>query len=329
MLLKAINKSPFPFLQLKFTPKHYIVCFWYFLSPLLLLPHLLAFRFLFLLLMLFVFNNSLHASCGLHSCPPSESQSTHPFEFGLKNNTAQFDLLHAQGLYTLTTPYIQYTNSYSWMFKASLSHASLFISNEHHAAIKNFLLQAQKQFNINSKVKTLIGFQTELPSPQNRVGITQNHFMFLPFTGFIYVPSQIYLSLITGFNSTLNSHSHSSSISPPPNTQHSHQASHLMYVSPHEDHELLYRLTGGYGTMPNLPYLTSARCEIFLSGQRPFVHKLESVTNTHDLSAGILALLLFKERFVISPSFEYPLIPQGRFSWSTEISMGFRFGSNE
>jgi hypothetical protein len=99
----------------------------------------------------------------------------------------------------------------------------------------------------------------------------------------------------------------------------SHEAGMPLFVHPHEDLELAYKLSLGAGLWEG-----RAAPEFYLSGQHVLAEESEHGGSRDYLSVGIVSPFHFG-RYVLSPDLELPVTAERRFEWSMGLGVGLKF----
>ncbi len=259
----------------------------------------------------------LHAHCGLNFCPRVERAPFNAFEAGFGVHQTGFYLNGQDGQYTEVLPNFQYTYRGKWLLGANLGFAGLNLEGKTHWGLENPLLFGEWRFYPGMGNRMVTGIQVELPFGDKDHGIGTHHAMIVPYGSFGKEFELFFSSATLGFSQAVELVHHEEDAGVDTVNAHSY-----LYVHPHEDQELLYRVSIGTSL-----WQKRSSPEVFLNGQRVMVSEQEHLPDEekNDLTIGILFPFVLGGAFVLSPRLEFPVLIPSRFDWNTGIDFHVRF----
>ena len=244
----------------------------------------------------------IHANCGLGYCPrrtPTETAPENSVSLRLENTA--FNLDSGSGYYAQILPGYEYSGIHSWIFGGNLPIVALTVhsktppnSSKTTPGISNPLVYASWYTHLNVNTMLYLGLQLELPLGNFDAGMAGNHVMLVPYA---------MMERSMGFGSLTGSvgYCHAFSVGD--------GGEHPVYVNPHEDQEILYRVGAG------LQQLNGAlKQRIYLDGRYAVVDELEGPGRSH-VSGGMALDFTPGDRLIFSPSVDLPFNAPGRFDW--------------
>lgn len=247
-----------------------------------------------------------HANCGLDFCPrlaPGETATNHSASLLLKN--VAFNLDSGSGYYEELLARYEYNGIHSWVFGGSLPVMALTVNSKTPPensktshGVSNPLLYASRYSHLSVMTKLYLGMQLELPLGNFDAGMADRHFMLLPY---------VLMEKSTGFGYVLGSLGYCQAFSV------SDDGEHPVYVNPHEDQEILYRVGAGLQQLEG-----TLKQRIYLDGRYAVVDDLEGPGRSH-ISGGMALDFTFGNRLILSPSLDLPFTSPGRFDWNAGL----------
>lgn len=260
------------------------------------------------------------ASCGLHFCPRGKAPARESWRLGLSLNRSGFDIGGKTGVFTEGVADVRYSYDEAWVFDLHVPLLSLDVGGERVFGFANPL--ALVEFRMHPGVRNMlgIGLQAELPWGDADAGLAQDHFMLMPYGSLSTFQGRIFLNGSAGASMAVAG-SHDMEHDDMDHQAHtaSHGAGTPLYVHPHEDFELTYRMSIGFAL-----WNRKANPEVFLSGQHVLAETLEQGTSRDYLAMGATAPIDFG-RYVIAPEVELPVSSDHRFEWTLGLATGFKF----
>ena len=255
---------------------------------------------------------TIRASCGLHFCPRTDEVTEKPFEAALSWRQSGFDLNDHGGQYSEFVPTLQFAYKNLWLLKANIPFAGLSVKGETEWGMENPMLLAEWRFHPGMGNMLSLGVQAELPFGDHHHGLAGDHFMLVPYAAFGMGLGPWFLTATAGYSAAIGHHDHEE---PPTAADLDY-----LYVHPHEDQEILYRLSAG------LPLWNGrTRPEAFLNAQYVLVEDKEFLKDDHALTAGILFPIKIGGGLTTAAAAEFPLIRPGRFDWSAGLDLRLAF----
>ena len=249
----------------------------------------------------------IHANCGLDFCPrlaPGETPTNHSASLHIKN--AAFNLDSGSGYYEELLPRYEYTGIRSWVFGGSLPVMALTVHSKTPPrdskttyGISNPLLYTSWYTRLNVATLLYLGMQLELPLGNFESGMASDHFMLVPY-------AMVEKSM--GFGYGLGSLGYCQAFS-------TGSGEHPVYVSPHEDREILYRVGAGLQQLEG-----TLKQRIYLDGRYAVVHDLEGQGRSH-VSGGMALDYTVGNHLILSPSVDLPFTSPRRFDWNAGVEV--------
>jgi hypothetical protein len=273
-----------------------------------------------------------HASCGLHFCPRPQEETEGRWKLGFAMHEAGFDIGGTSGSYSEGVAQIGFTAARSWVFNLHVPIVALDAGAGTVLGLGNPLATAEFQAHPFHHQMLGFGLQSELPFGDADKGLAQHHFMLMPYGSWSGALGRFFLTGTTGVSLALGgmhgeSHgdamagAHAGHDGSMAGMAHmgSHEAGMPLYVHPHEDLELAYKLSLGSGVWGG-----KAVPELYLSGQHVLAEELEQGGARDYLSIGIVSPFHFG-RYVLSPDLELPVTAEHRFEWAMGLGIGLGF----
>ena len=244
-----------------------------------------------------------HANCGLEHCPLHHGESEHSHSVSLNTNHTSFNLDSAAGRYEAVTVGYTYMGFPHWLLGGNLSAIALRVGSETEYGISNPLLFASWFTRWNPEGVVYLGLQLELPLGNEHAGMASHHFMVAPYVLMEQSFGSAFGNASLGYSQAVSLHEHEES------------EIHPLYVNPHEDQEILYRM--GTGLRQNAGRFKE---QVYLDG-RYAPGDLELSLGRRHLCVGALLEAALGKRLAAGPKVELPLISPKRFDWKAGLEV--------
>lgn len=256
-----------------------------------------------------------HSACGLNFCPRLEPKGENAFDLGIMVKQVHFNLEGTSGSYTGFMPDVAYILHDRWTFGVNLPIIFLDVDGHVETGISNPMGFAEFRFQPGPGQRMGFGMQLELPLGNDEKGMAGNHFMAVPYLSWAKAMHPFFIGGSAGGSFGISGgHSHGEGDA----ASHHGSGSSTLYVNPHENMELLYRIAGG----TNL-WNKRVNPEISLNGQHVLTDVNTQGNSDNYLSLGLAAPMLFG-RITVSPNFEMPLADAKRFDWGAGMTASIK-----
>lgn len=259
----------------------------------------------------------LQAACGLHFCPRVKERSeAASWQLGWTFNRSGFDIGGANGAYSEGVADIRYMRGDAWTVDVHVPFLALTVDSRTVWGFANPLALVEYRLHPGTGNMLGLGLQTEFPLGDADAGLSQEHFMLMPYASISHSRQRVFFSLTSGVSFALSgSHPHASDAVAPEHGAHG--AGTPLYVHPHEDFEWSYRASAGAAL-----WNRRAHPEAFLSGQR-VLGALKNGAARDYLNVGFTAPVQ-AGRFILSPNLEVPVTEERRFEWTVGMGAGIK-----
>ena len=255
---------------------------------------------------------ALHSACGLNFCPRLEPEGKNTLEIGLMVKQVGFDIGGNSGTYTDFMPEVLFNLKDRWVFGVNLPIILLDVGGHAETGISNPMGFAEFRFEPTYGQRMGLGIQLEVPLGNDEKGMAGNHFMAVPYLSWAKPLYPFFvIGSVGGSFGLSDEHGHGA----PDSTSHHASASPTsLYVNPHENMEILYRIAGG----TNL-WNRKIKPELSINGQHVLTGD-NSYGNADDyITFGVAAPMLLGP-FTLSPHFELPVTSARRMEWSAGLT---------
>jgi len=258
-----------------------------------------------LLLSLFLGTASSSVACRLpHRLLIQQRPTTQPSLIMLSASFQQtaFDISHVSGYYSQVTPRLEFRNSGRLLIGSDFPVTALHRDDQsaNTFGLGNPVGFGQYRVLSSNGNEASIGLQIEVPLGSHEDGLASDHFEFLPHLTYAHAAGWIGVSTDIGVRHSLGS------------TDHHDDEESPLFVDPHADSELLYRL----GLLFYHPVI-GVTPSVYIDGQRRLGGEAE-----YDWTAamGFVVGWTIADSYVLAPAIEFPVTDVKRMNWTFRLS---------
>jgi len=230
--------------------------------------------------------------------------TTHPPLILLSASFQQtaFYISQVSGHYSQITPRLEFRSGGRLLVGGDFPLIALH-RDDHNASelgLGNPVSFVQYQVIANSGNEASIGLQIEIPLGNHDDGLASDHLEFLPHLTFSLAAGWIGVTTDVGFRYSLGG------------TDHHDDGESLLFVEPHTDTELLYRIAL-LGYRPIIGVTPS----MYIDGQRGLGGDGE---HNRTAALGFVVGWTIADSYVLVPAIEFPITKEKRMNWTFRLS---------